>query len=125
MLTSTPSERITGIILIVLVPIIIATFLLGTAVGLGVDIDADDFREEVQDLADNQGRVVAQAGLSFLLAAIFIAAAAAMYVTFRSREPTLALFGSLGFFAAAAGFLAAAATSIALGDLGDEFWREG
>ncbi len=77
MLTTTPAERITGIILIVLVPTIIATFLLGTAVGFGFDIDADDFREEVQDLADNQARLTAQAGVSFLLAAVFITAAAA------------------------------------------------
>ncbi len=84
MLTNTPAERITGIILIVLVPIIIVTAVSG----LGVDPGAADFGEELQDLAD---REEAPAVLSFLLAAIFVVAAAAMYVTFRSREPTLAL----------------------------------
>ncbi len=114
MLTSTPAQRITGIILIVLVPIIIVTAVSG----LGVDPGAADFGEELQDLAD---REEAPAVLSFLLAAIFVVAAAAMYVTFRSREPTLALFGSLGFFAAATGFLAAAATGEALMELADDF----
>ena len=59
--------------------------------------------------------------LNFLSSVILVAAATALYVTFRPHERALAMFGSFVFLAAGVGFMGSAVTGMALFELGDEF----
>lgn len=117
MISKATIERITGILLLVLPAIIIAV----SATVVEVDTRREHFLEDFQEIADNQDRYAASIALMFISSLVTVGAAAALYLTFRPHERTLAMFGSFGFLAAGATLMVGVMTGTALHDLAQEY----
>lgn len=117
MLSKATIERITGVLLLVVIPVIIVTAVTDS----GVDTRVDEFRGSLEDAADEEARNFVSAGFGFLMSGLFVAIGAALYVTFRSYERFLSLLGAFGFLAAGVSFMLSMAAGLAFTELASEF----
>ena len=82
MLSKATVERFTGILFLLIIPVALAFPLLDS----GVDTRVNEFRGSLQEVADNETQNYASAVFGFIMSGLFVAAAAGLYVTFRSSD---------------------------------------
>lgn len=117
MLSKATIERITGMLFLVVVPVIIVAAVTDS----GVDTRVDEFRGSLEDVADEEARNYVSAGFGFLMSGLLVTAGAALYVAFRSYERLLSLLSAFGFLAAGVSFMVASAAGLAFTELASEF----
>lgn len=117
MLSKSTIERITGILFFVIVPVMIVTAITDS----GIDTRVDEFRGSLTDAADEEAQNFVSGGFGFVMSVLFVATAAALYVTFRSYERFISLLSAFGFLAAGVSFSVAMAADLAFTELASEF----
>jgi hypothetical protein len=117
MLSKATAERFTGILFLVIIPVALATTFLDS----GVDTRVNEFRGSLQEVADSETENVMSAVFGFIMSGLFVAAAAGLYVTFRSNDRLLPLLGAFGFLAAGVSFMASMAAGLAFTEMAAEF----
>lgn len=117
MLPKIAIERTTGVLLLLIVALSAAL----AAVDFGVDVSQENFRDDLREIAQNQGRFAAGLVLSSVISLVMVGAAGALYGTFRPHEPTLAMVGAFALLAGGVLLLAGAGAGVALHDLAGEW----
>ena len=119
MLSRRAMERITGVIFLLVVVSLIVTIATGSDVGQNTD--AEDFRQWLRELAENQGQHRVSVAFDLLSNVLTVAMAGAVYVVFRLHARPLALFAAFGFLAAGLTSMVIVMTGFALDSMAHEF----
>ena len=117
MLSRIGISRVTGLLLIALIPALI----LSTSVIDSLDTYERDFREAFEGIADDPVQI--RIGVAFTIAAslLSVALAGALYLRLSPHHKALALFGALGFLVTGVLLMLAGIWGIALDRMAGEF----
>ena len=117
MLSYRALERITGILLIALIP----AFILSTFAVSEVDTYEKTFRVALKEIADDRATLMMGTGFLLVASLMCVALAALLYLVFRPHEPALALLGTFGFLATGFAFMVGGFVGAGLIDLAGDF----
>ena len=121
MLSYRALERITGILLIALIP----AFILSTFAVSEVDTYEKSFRLAFTEIADDRTALMMGTGFLLVASLVWVALAALLYLVFRPHEPALALLGTFGFLAAGFAFMVGGFVGAGLIDLAGDYGKAG
>ena len=115
------TEQLTGVLLVTLVVGVVVALVTQAIPFADLDFSKDELRDDLIDIAKDSKLWFTSGAFAIFANLISIPMAAALYLTFRSHDRSLALFGSFGFLAAAVLELVRLTVNMALGTLAQDF----
>ena len=110
-------ERLTGLIFLLLIIFAVVSMV----VEIEIDTDIGDFRESLQNVAEESGRYLTGVSFGFVANILLVGIGGALYLVFRRHERNLAILTMLGLLGVGLIFMVEDMTRFALEPLAQQF----